>query len=503
MDAIFSLLEEGVFFGDMLTQREFVSLMSPGQFVSTNLSPNNLEDLYTQWEITNDRLDTSFLRRPLNGTITGLFSEILEFKALPKKELEQEKKDRLNEIKGEIRRIKSSYRKYEEIYNEVDREYRREMNKENPDPILVVDLRKKRNRASQDWEDDGHKKDYELLKSEENYLVSGDPRAYWKGEIEDPFKNQELEGVKGKFYPTYFEPRVDQWEGSSWENKKLGVKSDHRYSYSRSTSWSGGFGAGWGLWHFGGRGGRSETYRHTTSQVTEVNIEFDVLRVRIQRPWLHTDIFNYRFWTWRDTHGWLQISDGGKLNQNPPVRPIGERGLPFLQKEMYVIRNLTIKGNFSHEDETHITTNISGSAGFGWGPFSISGSYRESTEEKIFKGEYSNGTITVKQPQIIAFGGTLIPKCPDPDRGLPWESDAVFEEHISENDLKMNNLIKKQDYQAIQIANLYQNELSSLRKKSAIEANAILEAIEKDNQKKISEIKGALDLLHEKAERQK
>jgi hypothetical protein len=75
-----------------------------------------------------------------------------------------------------------------------------------------------------------------------------------------------------------------------------------------------------GLWLFGGSGGKSETYQHTHRART-ARISLEYLRVRIDRPWLLQDVFGYRFWTWKRSHGYGLVSDGGSLSANPPVRP--------------------------------------------------------------------------------------------------------------------------------------------------------------------------------------
>ncbi|PWT79505.1 MAG: hypothetical protein C5B44_06755, partial [Acidobacteria bacterium] len=39
-------------------------------------------------------------------------------------------------------------------------------------------------------------------------------------------------------------------------------------------------------------------------------------------------------------------------------------------------------------------------------------------------GYFESGTLTIENPQIFGFIGTLLPKSPDPDLSLPWSNDV-------------------------------------------------------------------------------
>jgi hypothetical protein len=177
------------------------------------------------------------------------------------------------------------------------------------------------------------------------------------------------------------------------------------------------------MFSFGGGAGGGSTYQHQESDVSNIEVKFDYLRVRIERPWLVQDIFGYKFWTWSKTVGFSYISDGGNLGIDPPQRPIGR--MPFLPTHFILVKNVELSANFSHNDSTFIASQISARASAGWGPFSISGSYSESTTEQYTHASFDGTTLKIAQPQIIAFAGTLLPKTPDPDPRLPWQDDAA------------------------------------------------------------------------------
>jgi hypothetical protein len=422
--SLFTLIENSIFFGDRMQESEFVTMMSPGQFISPNLQEQKPNDAYIQYDVTNDCLDTSFIRKPLDATVAGKYEEIFKFRALPLKSLTADEQAKLAADKGIIDQLQSAYETYLRVYNSADGDYQAALQNPDTDPRLLRDLRDARDRAQRQLDSAGQQQKYESAYADFKYLQSADPRVYFQDLDTRRTNYGPLTSTRGQYFQTQFDPKVADWNTAGWTHAVLDTKTISSDSFSRSTQWGGGASLSLGLWHFGGQGGHSETYSHDHSEFTELAADLEYLRVRIMRPWLLPDVFGFRFWTWAKTHGFKFISDGGNLAASPPVRPIGD--MPFLPAEMVVVRNVKLTANFTSTDNTIITSHVSGGASFGWGPFSISGSYSEDTSEQTFQGTYNNGTITIAQPQIIAFLGPLTPRSPDPDPLLPWQSDAAF-----------------------------------------------------------------------------
>src|SRR5713226_7836216 len=187
------------------------------------------------------------------------------------------------------------------------------------------------------------------------YLQSSDPRAYWQA-LEQRRKQFKVNSQRGDYFRTLFNPAVVDWPDASWTRAVLDTKTVSSSSYSRSTQWSAGLSGGWGLWSFGGSGGHSETYQHDHSEVTDLAADLEYLCVKIVRPWLLTDVFTYKFWTWSKTHGFVYISDGGNLLANPPVRPIGVGGMPFYPEKMVIVRKVKLTAQFTQTDNSVITS---------------------------------------------------------------------------------------------------------------------------------------------------
>ncbi|PWT80290.1 MAG: hypothetical protein C5B44_05485, partial [Acidobacteria bacterium] len=88
MQNLYSLVENEMFLGDRLSTGEFAAVLNPGQFVSPNLLEKpGADDMYIQYDLVNQALDTCFLARSLPATISQKYNEVLYFAALPKSAL--------------------------------------------------------------------------------------------------------------------------------------------------------------------------------------------------------------------------------------------------------------------------------------------------------------------------------------------------------------------------------------------------------------------------------
>jgi hypothetical protein len=423
VDSLFTVIENVMFYGDRLQGGQFVSMMSPGQFVSLNLKEGNKNDEFIQYDVTNDCLDTSFIRKPLTSTIGGQYDQIFSFMAVPYKQLTPAQQQELSADIATVDQLQDTYNQYQDAFNKADGDYQAALTNPDVDSTLLQQLADARQRAQQEWDTAGKRQQFETAYSDSLYLQSGDPRAFFQ-KLNQQRTNFFLNSARGSYYRTLFEPAVADWSSASWTHAVLDTKTTSSSSYSRSTQWSGGLSVGWGLWSFGGSGGHSETYQHSHTEATEMTADLEYLRVRISRPWLDKDVFSFRFWTWLKTHGFVYLSDGGNISANPPVRPIGI--MPFYPEEMIVVRNVKLTANFTATDNQIITSHMQAGASFGYGPFSISGSYSEDTSEVDTSATFDGATITITQPQIMAFLGDLMPQCPNPDPTLPWQGDEVF-----------------------------------------------------------------------------
>lgn len=446
---LYTILEDALFLGNRLTKGEFGLLMQPGQFVSDGLKENDSsEDMAIQAELTDDVMDTSFLYKPQIGTISQRYFEILEFAALPKRSLTSSDKKEVDDIRSWSQQYEKLYEAYRDRYFDALDAYEAEASAQHPNGSRLRRLAKGRDDSLQAWETFGRKQDWETKQGRLNYLLSGNPEVMW-----NEFKkrlNAHLKTAprRGDYYQTFLVPPIAQWNSAntSWANFEKQIDESSTYNYSKSTAWSGGASGGWGLWSAKAGAGGSSTYSRDVSDVSSIIVKFDYLRVRIQRPWMVEDVFGHRFWTWRKGTGMgPYLSDGGNLAITPPSRPIGT--MPFLSRSLIVAKNVELTGNFSHRDATFIQTQINASAAAGWGCFSISGSYSESTSEKTVNATFDGTTIRIPQPQIIGFAGRLLSKSPNPMKNLPWQGDQEFPDDMMFGDvLEAQLLAEFEDY---------------------------------------------------------
>jgi len=445
---LFAAVEDALFFGDRLTTSEFACLMQPGRLVSSNLDEGNLEDMAIQADLTNQAIDTSFLYLPITtSTISQKYYDVLNFAALPNASLSPSDIQEINQIRDWLADHKAAYDIGRDRYGDAKRAYEFEANKLNPSSAELEILAQKRDDALNDWETFGLRSLYENKVGRLIQITAGNPDRLWNDFRTLLASNRKSAPKRGGFYQTFFVPSVKTWNSpeTSWGYYQKHVSERDTYSYSHTTNWSAGASGGWGLFSVDvGTGGSSE-YKRTSSDVTDVTVKFEYARIRISRPWLIPDAFGYQFWTWKKTYGRFRyLSDGGILSANPPIRPIGM--MPALPTDFVLARNVELTANFSHNDQTLISSQLSGSASAGWACFSFNGSYSESTSEQIVHASFDGTTIKISQPQIIAFISGLMPKTPDPDQTLPFGSDAQFPQDTTKDDVALIKDVRWEDY---------------------------------------------------------
>jgi len=425
---LYKSFEDSIFLGDRLKQSEFGVLMSPGQFVDPTITePNGGEasdGMQTQALLCDDRLNTSFLYQTIPGSVSDMYKELLEFAALPRTTLNPAQQRELAEIRNWMAQKEKEYTTYRDRYDDADAAYLSEQKSPIPDEARLKRLKRRRDDAYDAWVTRGYKRDWENRQARLAHLLSGNPETYWE-ELRRRFRDGARLSPRGiEYQQTLLSPAVASWSDAGWTKFEGGVHDREQTASSRSTSWSGGLSVGWGLWSFGGGASGGSAHEHRRSDVSDVEIEFEYLRVRINRPWLASDVFAQRFWTWKNTHGFATISDGGNLQASVPVRPVGI--MPVLTTHLIVARNVVLHADFKEWEYNMSSSYIRASSSFGFGPFRIGGSYSRSQRDEYVHGHAEHATVRIPHAQIIGFAGMLLPRTPDPNRGLPWGADADF-----------------------------------------------------------------------------
>jgi hypothetical protein len=159
----------------------------------------------------------------------------------------------------------------------------------------------------------------------------------------------------------------------------------------------------YGLFHAsGGVEGEHERKTHHMG-AEQVTIEAELLTVTILRPWFNPLLLALDGW-------WVDGLKQGALSNGDVAAPKGI--VPLIPTAFVVARNVTIKANFSAEDEKFVRDSVKAKLAVGWGPFSISGSYGHESSSHEFESNIANGELRVPGLQLLAWISTVPPASP-------------------------------------------------------------------------------------------
>jgi hypothetical protein len=185
---------------------------------------------------------------------------------------------------------------------------------------------------------------------------------------------------------------------SASSNVSTNQKSDYT-SYGGSASYS------LGLFSIGGSGGHSSSSQHASAETKGLRISFKYTLVTIRRPWMTFNLLGTKGWNLGNLYSKGQLSNGSKDGQDNAV-------MPLLPTAFVVVKDVVISATWSKSDWDFITSKTSAGAGFGIGPFSISGKYANSKSNATYTSALTDGKITVPGVQILGFISQVVPYGP-------------------------------------------------------------------------------------------
>jgi len=423
---VLGLFENRVFgsTGDT-SSTEFYSVPHPGIFINPNLKHgSNTNDMLIISEIFNQCFDATWLYRENVNTVDSVYKSILERTALPKSELPTGMTEsKLEAMERQLSGWRANYKTYEERYNEARRELLAAREQGKPGSVISA-LRAKRYEAEKDWEVYGNKYQYDKLDANLSYYRALTPRIYFE-ELKRQLADSEAEAPTSPYYETFIEPPISQWNSpnTSWAFFTEKFKFSDITRRTKHKSWSGGVSASFGFWSAKGGAAGSENREYLKTKNVDIDLSFELLRVRIIRPWLEQSLLAERFWAPHKNWGWFDVSTGFNPYTSEPVGPQGK--MPVLPTHAVVARNVSLTANWSDKERTFIKKVVSGKAKGGWGPFRASGSYRKETTSEDVTSVIAGNTLRIEHPQIIGLMGTLLPQSPNPNPLLNWEDDIA------------------------------------------------------------------------------
>ncbi|KAK6000890.1 hypothetical protein QM012_002973 [Aureobasidium pullulans] len=174
-----------------------------------------------------------------------------------------------------------------------------------------------------------------------------------------------------------------------WTDMSFSFSAQGQQKASDESSWgmSVGGGVGWGLWSAGG----SYSHDQSSSQMQldmsscDVNISFQALVVNINRPWLHAELFSD---TELDTPADVFLSPGAEQLKDwiaKPKQSISKLAqfnmFPAYPTSFIIAANTVIvfHGDTQHIEQHMSSESNSGSTSVGFGPWSVSSSFHQSS----------------------------------------------------------------------------------------------------------------------------
>jgi hypothetical protein len=113
-----------------------------------------------------------------------------------------------------------------------------------------------------------------------------------------------------------------------------------------------------------------------------------------------------------DLPGWTYAPvQAGGISSGNPATADGTL-MTIVPTGFIAVRDLKISAKWSSAESDNIRKQLSASAEFGWGPFSIGGSYQSDSTEYKFKSEFDGRTISAPGLQIMGYICTVLPLAP-------------------------------------------------------------------------------------------
>ena len=161
---------------------------------------------------------------------------------------------------------------------------------------------------------------------------------------------------------------------------------------------------GMGLWSFGASASYSNSSEHFNTQAQDVSLSFQYKAVMIKRDWMDTTLFRMAEWNMKGVKAG-GVSDGKVASTSGEL-------LPHIPTAFVLAKNVQIKGNWSESDQQAISHHLSTSASFGYGPFSLKGSYSNASGSGYSSHTDADGTITSDGTYVIGVILSQVPFSP-------------------------------------------------------------------------------------------
>lgn len=250
--------------------------------------------------------------------------------------------------------------------------------------------------------------------------------------------------------PAAADPTLPQagTESDPWTTISASFSAQDQSSTATSSSWgtSVGGGAGWGLWSVGGSYSHEQSQNDSVSDMAscDVSVSFDALVVNITRPWLYAELFNdfeldvadhiLLSPGAEDLHKMMlaqkAVGDDPLASDTSVISKLAQyNSFPAFPTSFLLAANTSIEfhGDTQHIEDHFSAQSNSGSVSVGWGPFSVSSSFHQSSTKQTHQMQ-STATgcrLTFGAPQIIGWVSQILPALPRKDNYEPMVQNVV------------------------------------------------------------------------------
>jgi hypothetical protein len=200
----------------------------------------------------------------------------------------------------------------------------------------------------------------------------------------------------------WYDPsETDGWMSFSLNSNYLYTSDDSSWVKSQGSAGSDFL----GLISWGGSAGYSKQTDNHHLEADNLSITADMMTVTIVRPWLSDILFKLQGWYLAGQD--IDCVSDGKLDTTDATLL-----LPVIPTAFVMVRNVSITANWTTQDSKAVTTAISSSGGFSFGPFHAGGGGGSGSSHSSSSSTFIGGTLTIPDPQIVAWINEIVPACP-------------------------------------------------------------------------------------------
>ncbi len=272
--------------------------------------------------------------------------------------------------------------------------------------------------AADAWTSGGYRNEVDQMNAFINQVTQRD-MALWKQRLLEMYGDAEMTalGPGQKFFYTSVIPGSFA-TAAGWTKFTMSHETVDSSTLSKTNGFSVGGGVNFGLFSVGANVRHESADYKSNFAVSSFKLSFDLTQVVVSRPWFYPEFFMNRGWTLPKGAGWTydKWPSDGKL---PP-----DGSFIAYPTTILFARNIVIESaDFATAFKAHSSSTSAGMS-VGWGPFSLSGTYRHGEQSTNFHSEADAQSVTVPGMQIIGFVNHLVGKAPNP---LPDLKDSDFQ----------------------------------------------------------------------------